>query len=118
MKFVGENLLPEEYQSLSLDDRAALQWRLKKRSREWLKEQFAKRKSAWIVVVDGQVIAFGKTLSNRSVAPQVRKFCKTTGKFPFIFVNNEFIVIEENPVPGHGAFLNGYSEKDEGLYEK
>ena len=25
---------------------------------------------------------------------------------------------ESNRVRGHGAFLNGYSEKDEGLYEK
>jgi len=103
MKFVGVNLLPEEYQSLSLDDRAELQWRLKQRNQEWLKEQFSKRNAAWIVVVDGQVIAFGKTLRNRPVAPQVRKLCKTTGKFPFIFVNEEFITIEESSVAANDS---------------
>lgn len=118
MKFVGENLLPEEYQSLSLDDRAALQWRLKERNHEWLKEQFSKRKAAWIAVVNDQVIASDKTLETRPLSAQILKLCNATGKFPFIFVNDEFITIEENPIRGHGAFLNGYAESDEGLYEK
>lgn len=129
MKFVGKNLLPEEYPRLSFEERAALQWRLKQQNRNWLQKQFAKLNAAWLVVVDGKVIASGKTLKNRPTSPQILKICRRTGKFPFIFVNDKFITIEEAIAPtelerestsarGHGAFLNSYADEDEGLYDE
>ncbi|MGH7456811.1 MAG: hypothetical protein ACRENG_36010, partial [bacterium] len=85
-----------EYERLSLDERGALQWRLKQRNRDWLQKQFAKLGAAWVVVVDGKVIASGKTLENKPMSPQILKICRRTGKFPFIFVNDKFITIEES----------------------
>jgi hypothetical protein len=99
LKFVGENLLPEEYERLSLEERASLQWRLKQQNRDWLQKQFAKLDAAWLVVVDGKVIASGKTLENKPLSPQILKICQRTGKFPFIFVNEKFITIEESISP-------------------
>jgi hypothetical protein len=96
LKFVGKNLLPEEYQRLSLEERGELQWRLKQRNREWLQKKFLKLGAAWLVVVDGKIIASGKTLENKPMSPQILKICQRTGKFPFIFVNDKFITIEES----------------------
>ncbi len=96
MKFVGENLLPEEYERLSFDERGILQWRLKQQNRAWLQKQFAKLGAAWLVVVDGKVIASEKTLENKPMSPQILQICRRTGKFPFMFVNDKFVVIEEN----------------------
>jgi len=95
LPFVGENLTPEEYEKLTLQERSLLQWRLQQQNRFWLKETFAKLKAAWIVVVDRQVIASGKSLKNLPMQTQVRRICRRTGKFPFIFVNDKFITIEE-----------------------
>ena len=93
LKFVGKNLLPEEYQRLSLDERGALQWRLKQMNHEWLQKKFSKLGVAWLVVVDGKIIASGKTLENKPLSPEIFKICRRTGKFPFIFVNDKFITI-------------------------
>ena len=95
LPFVGENLTPEEYKKLTLEERGMLQWRLQQQNRFWLKENFARLKAAWIVVVDRRVIASGKNLKNLPMQTQVRRICRRTGKFPFIFVNDKFITIEE-----------------------
>ena len=95
LKFVGKNLLPEEYQRLSLEERGVLQWRLKQQNRTWLQKQFSKLGAAWVVVIDGKVFASGKTLENKPMSPQILKICQRTGKFPFMFVNDKFITIEE-----------------------
>jgi len=96
VKFVGKNLLPEEYQRLSLEERGVLQWRLKQQNRTWLQKQFSKLGAAWVVVIDGKVFASGKTLENKPLSPQILKICRRTGKFPFMFVNDKFIRIEES----------------------
>ncbi len=103
MKFVGENLLPEEYQRLSLDDRGELQWRLKTQNRAWLQESFSKLDAAWLIVVDGKIIASGRSLKDRPMQPQVLEVCRRTGKFPFVFINDKFVTIEENVSPWHAT---------------
>lgn len=95
LKFVGENLTPEEFERLSLKERAMLNWRVKEQNYAWLQEQFAALNAAWLVVVDGEVIASGKTLENEPLSPQLSKICRRTGKFPFIFTNDKFMLIEE-----------------------
>ncbi len=95
LQFSGENLAPEAYEKLTLEERSMMQWRLQMQNHFWLKKTFLQLDAAWLVVVDGQVIASGKTLKNLPMQPQVRKICRQTGKFPFIFVNDKFITIEE-----------------------
>jgi hypothetical protein len=60
LQFVGENLTPEEYVKLSLQERSMLQWRLQMQNHFWLEKTFSKLNAAWLVVVDDQVIASGK----------------------------------------------------------
>jgi hypothetical protein len=95
LKFSGENLTLEEYKSLSLDERGMLQWHLKQKNHQWLQETFSTLDAAWLVVVDSQVIASGKSLDDYPMPPQILEICQRTGKFPFIFINDQFVTIEE-----------------------
>jgi len=101
LKFIGENLTLEEYRRLSLEEREVLQWRLKMQNQGWLQETFSAFSAAWLIVVDGKVFASGKSLRDRPMPPQVLEVCKRTGKFPFVFINDKFVVIEETASPWH-----------------
>jgi hypothetical protein len=95
LKFIGENLTLEEFERLSLEERAMVKWRLKEQNHAWLQEKFSVLDAAWVVVVDGQVIASGRSLDDKPRQPQNLEICKRTGKFPLVFVNDKFITIEE-----------------------
>jgi hypothetical protein len=96
LPFVGENLTLEEHEQLPLKERAMLKRRLKEQNYQWLQAKFSALDAAWLVIVDGQVIASGKSLKDKPRQPQVLEICRQTGKFPFIFVNDKFITIEES----------------------
>jgi hypothetical protein len=96
LKFVGENLTLEEYEKLSVNERRILARRLKEQNHLWLQTTFSALGAAWLVVVDGQVIASGKSLKDQPMQPQIRELCQHTGKFPFVFINDNFITIEES----------------------
>jgi hypothetical protein len=101
LKFVGENLTLEEYERLSPEERGSLQWRLKEQNHQWLQEKFAALNAAWLVVVDGKVTASGTSLEDKPRQPQILEICQRAGKFPFVFVNDKFIVIEESASAWH-----------------
>ncbi|MGH9877829.1 MAG: hypothetical protein ACRD5H_09340, partial [Nitrososphaerales archaeon] len=43
----------------------------------------------------------GKSLKNKLLPQQLIEISRQTGKFPFVFVNDKFIAIEENTSPWH-----------------
>jgi hypothetical protein len=96
LPFVGENVTLEKHEQLSLKERAILKRRLKAQNQRWLQAKFSALDAAWVVVVDGQVIASGKSLKDKPRQLQILEICRRTGKFPFVFVNDEFITIEES----------------------
>jgi hypothetical protein len=57
LKFVGENLTLEEYERLPIAERCKLKQRLKEQNHHWLREKFSAPRTAWLVVIDGEVIA-------------------------------------------------------------
>ena len=103
LQFVGENLTLEEYERLSLKERAMLQRRLKKQNHDWLQKKFAELDAAWLVVIGGQVIASGKTLKTEPMPPELLKINRQTGKFPFVFINDDFLTIEEGGSTWHST---------------
>jgi hypothetical protein len=103
LPFAGENLTLEEHEQLSLEERAKLKRRLKEQNYPWLHEKFSELDAAWLVVVDGQVIASGKSLKDKPRQPQVLEICRRIGKFPFVFVNDDYITIEENTSSWHAT---------------
>jgi len=100
-QFVGENLMPAEYESLPLAERGLLALRLKEKNHPWLQEKFAALNAAWLVVVDGKVIASGKTLKDEPMPPQILEICRRTSKFPFVFINDIFLAVEESASTWH-----------------
>jgi len=94
--FVGENLSLEDYEKLSIAERCEQKKRLKEQNQRWLQGTFSKLGAAWLVVVSGEIIAWGNNLNNLPLARQNVEVAKRTGKFPFVFVNDDFMAIEES----------------------
>jgi hypothetical protein len=101
LKFIGENLTLEEYERLSPKERGMLQRRLKEQNHLWLKKKFSELKAAWLVVVNGEVIDWGKGLKNLPLAKQNVEVSQRTGKFPFVFINEALMAIEESSSAWH-----------------
>jgi hypothetical protein len=97
-KFVGENLSPEAYRKLSFGERGALNRQLKEQNFQWLDEKFSALRAAWLMVIDGEVIASGDGLDTYPRIEGIREIISIYGKQPFIFVNDSFVAIEESGV--------------------
>jgi len=95
LSFVGENWTLEEFERLSPEARATRKWELKKKNYLWLQEKFSTLDAAWVAVVDGKIIAYDQRLKTKPASPQLLQMYRRTGKFPFVFVNEKLIAIEE-----------------------
>jgi len=95
-QFIGENLPFDQNRKLSIKERATNKLRLKNKNREWLLQKFKALHAAWLMVIDGQITASGKTLSDYPTPEQLLEVCHRTGKFPFLFINDEVMAIEES----------------------
>jgi hypothetical protein len=56
--FVGENLFVQDYLALSHDERFDLQCALLDLNADWLKQTVDELGAAWVMVVDGEVVAW------------------------------------------------------------
>jgi len=95
-QFKGENLTYEEIEKLSIKERGAMQRRLKELNREWLQERFASLNAFWLMIVDGQIVASGTTKKDYPKPTRIMEVCRQTGKYPFIFINDKALAIEES----------------------
>jgi hypothetical protein len=95
LKFTGENLPFEAIEKLSIKERGALQRSLKEQNKEWLRENFAALNALWVMVLDGQVKAWGKTMKDYPQPEQIMEVCQNTDKYPFIFIDDDRMAIEE-----------------------
>jgi len=73
-----------------------MQRRLKELNRKWLQEKFSSLNAVWLMVMDGQILAWGKTTKNYPKPAQIMELCQKTGKYPFIFINDDAMAIEES----------------------
>jgi hypothetical protein len=101
LKFIGEHLTLEQYRRLSLSERGALKRQLKQQNREWLEKAFSALRAAWIMVMDGEIIAHGASLKDYPSTGKIREIGTRHGKRPFIFVNDLFMAIEESRATWH-----------------
>jgi hypothetical protein len=96
LKFVGENPSPEAYRKLTFDERGALSEQLKEENHQWLEEKFDTLKAAWLMVMDGEIIASGDHLKTYPQREQISEILARYGKQPFIFINDFLLAIEES----------------------
>lgn len=47
------------------------------------------------MVIDGRVIAHGESLDDYPKETEIRRACEERGKFPFVFVNELLLAVEE-----------------------
>ena len=95
-EFIGENLKVDDVQRLSVQERGELQRRLKEQNHAWLRKRFASLNAFWIMVVDGQVKSWGRSKKDYPHVEQIMEVCESTGKYPFIFINDDRLAIEES----------------------
>lgn len=101
--FIGENPPFDPNRNLSFEERATAKRHLKTQNREWLLQKFKELRAAWLMVVDGQVIASGAKLSQYPKKKQILAICHQTGKFPFLFINEDVLAIEEGSTSWHST---------------
>ena len=97
--FIGENLTLEEYTNLSEEEKFQLQCTLLEANREWIHRKFQQIDAAWIMVVDGEVVASSSDIDKYPQESDVLKVCQQKGKFPFIFDDERRLLIEESSSP-------------------
>ena len=95
-RFRGDNLPWEAIAKLSIKERGAMQRRLKELNKAWLEEKFTSLNVLWLMIVDGEVIASGTTKKDYPKPARISEICEQTGKYPFIFINDNALLIEEN----------------------
>ncbi len=109
LKFVGEHLTFEQYRQLSIKERGEHQRQLKAQNRRWLKEKFANLHAAWLMILDGEVIAFGDSLMDYPSTGKLREIGLHHGKRPFLIINELLVAIEESGGAWHSTvYRNDY----------
>jgi hypothetical protein len=108
LEFNGENLPLDAIEKLSVKERGALQRSLKEQNKEWLREKFAALNALWLMVVDGEVRAWGKSMKDYPQLEQILEICRSTGKYPFIFINDDRMAIEESASVWHKLDADDY----------
>lgn len=93
--FQGENISLEEYERLPDDQKVRYAMDAQERNREWLEQKFRELQASWLMVVDGQVVAYGSPEDYPS-DEEFLELCRRTGKEPFIFDNPFELLIEES----------------------
>jgi len=108
LEFIGENLPFEAIEKLSIKERGALQRSLKEQNKAWLHEKFTALNALWVMVMDGQIRASGKNLKNYPQPEQIMEICRNTGKYPFIFICDDRMAIEESSSIWHRVDADDY----------
>lgn len=93
--FVSANVSVAQYEAWSPEERFQYLDSAKKSNALWLQWRFKELDAAWLMVIDGKVIAHGPTIQR---LPQEREFdvlCERYGKYPFAFFNPRLFLIEE-----------------------
>jgi len=102
-KFEGENATLETYSALPDDDKRKYVEEAQQNNADWLERKFDELKAAWVMVVDGIVIAHGESLDSFPMQQELIALCQQTGKYPFIFVHPRTLAIEEDSTAWHST---------------
>ncbi|MCI0690815.1 hypothetical protein L0337_02290 [candidate division KSB1 bacterium] len=93
--FKGENVSLDEYESWSEDQQAQYLAEAKKANATWIEKRLQDLGAAWMIVVEGKIIAHGPTLQTLPHDEEFDALCEKYGKFPFVFFSPRLFLIEE-----------------------
>lgn len=95
MDFKIKNVSLDSYKNLSHEARKQLHLSAFEENKDWIQNKIKEYHAAWIAVVDGIIIAFSDRIDDYPSDDQISEICQETKKFPFIFVNDAILAIEE-----------------------
>jgi hypothetical protein len=94
--FVSANVSVTQYVAWSPEERLQYLNNAEKVNARWVKRQFQKLNAAWLMVIDGQVVAYDADVDNLPRAQDFNALCqKYDGKYPFVFFHPKLFMIEE-----------------------
>jgi hypothetical protein len=99
--FRTRNLSMEEYKRLSGSERSYFHALAREENKSWIESQLLEHRAGWLVVVDGRAIAHGKNLDDYPDEAEIKGICEKTGRFPFVFVSDRLLAIEEGATIWH-----------------
>jgi hypothetical protein len=94
-QFKNQNISVAAYESLPDDEKLKFLDGAEHENAEWLQEKFKEIHAAWIMVVDGEVAAFGESMDSYPNDEEFLQVCQKFGKYPFVFFNPLVLAIEE-----------------------
>lgn len=103
LRYQGENPTFQEYATLSEDDQLNLWQIARENNKDWLAQTFAKLQAGWLVIIDGKVIKHGSSLGDFPEEEEILRIGEQSGKFPFVFLNDNLLAIEEGQSGWHAT---------------
>ncbi|MGH7601155.1 MAG: hypothetical protein ACREOI_32765 [bacterium] len=94
-KFVSANVSLAQYDAWSPEERFQYLNNAKKINAHWIKKYFQDLSAAWLMVIDGEVIAHGASIQHLPQEQEFEALCEKHGKYPFVFFNPRLFMIEE-----------------------
>ncbi len=90
------NVSVAQYVAWSPEERFQYLNNAEKVNARWVERQFQKLNAAWLMVIDGQVVAHDADIDNLLRAQEFNALCqKYNGKYPFVFFHPKLFMIEE-----------------------
>jgi hypothetical protein len=94
-KFVSANVSLAQYDAWSPEERFQYLNNAKKINANWIRKHLQDLNAAWLMVIDGQVIAHGSSIQYLPQEQEFDRLCEKYGKYPFVFFNPRLFMIEE-----------------------
>ncbi|MCI0697915.1 hypothetical protein L0337_38685 [candidate division KSB1 bacterium] len=95
-EFVSANVSVAQYVAWSPEERFQYLDNAEKANARWVEQQLQKLNAAWLMVIDGQVVAHDADFQNLLKVHEFKALCqKYNGKYPFVFFHPKLFMIEE-----------------------
>jgi len=95
LQFNGQNISVAAYEALAEDEKFKFLDKAENENTEWLREKFWALRAAWMMVVDGNIAAFGEAMDTYPNDGEFLKLCQKFGKYPFVFFNPLVLNMDE-----------------------
>lgn len=101
IEFKSQNISVDAYIALPDDDKLKVLDRAEEENSLWVEQKLKDLHAMWMMVVDGEVVAHGKTMNSFPSDQEFYALCERLEKYPFVFFHPSMFVIEESASPWH-----------------
>ena len=92
-EFVSANVNLAQYEAWSPEERFQYLNNAKRINAGWIKNRFQELEAAWLMVIDGQVVAYGANIQQLPQEQDFDALCEKHGKYPFVFFNPRLFML-------------------------